>query len=122
MRKLRIVPILALLAFAPVACQNSQSSSTPQQSQAGALDSARKQLLAAEFAFQTALRLIQVEVRAGRLKGQKARDTERAITGAKAALDVARAAVASGSITDASVLGTAVSQVGALLEVFQIKP
>lgn len=117
--------VAAMLAFTPLLASctlfRSESSSTSSTTKPSVLSNAREQLLVAEFSFQAALRSIQVEVKAGRLKGQKARDTEKAIVAAKAALDIARAAVSSGSVTDPAVLVAAISQVSNLIQTFQLK-
>lgn len=100
-----------LFIFLPIAA----CSSTGGQ----ASDDARKALLVAEYGFQAALRYTQTEVAAGRLKGQKAADVSKALAGAKAALDVARAAIAANRTDAGSLVVLATQAVAAMLTALQ---
>jgi len=96
---LKRLAVLCLLAFVPPALAACSSAGTSQS----APDSARRQLLVAEYAFEAALKIIDLEVSAGRLKGEKARAVAAALVAAKGALDAARVSVAGGKFDAAAV-------------------
>jgi hypothetical protein len=125
MRKLFMLPLLLILAIPLGSCSFLQNltgttpAPTTTTAPTGIVDTANKQLVVAEYAYQAALKAIQVEVRAGRLKGAKAATVQRYVRLATDAMEVARTAVANGRPDMSSLLTLAVNAVSAV--VLQLK-
>lgn len=102
------------LVLVPPALAGCAGSGAPATAQTGVVDTPTKQLIVAEYAYQAALKAIQVEVRAGRLKGERAATVQRYLRLATNALDVARTAVIQGKVNTVALLATAVGAVADL--------
>jgi hypothetical protein len=81
---------------------------------------ARKALLVAEIAFQSAVKFATAEVNAGRLKGEAAVTADKAIRTAHVLLQQARVAVNSGDAGAGQIVAVAANAVAAVLTVLNL--
>lgn len=109
---MRFSPWFFLFLILPLGACSTVQTSEPQVR--------REHLAVVEYAFQSALKAVEIEVLSGRLTGKRAGEVRVAVEAAKIALDAARASGDRGKL-DLNLVASASLAVATIIELYQRK-